>query len=70
MPGEKTEKKDLQPLRYVAVRIRKRQGELFGDGSTTRHFPVVSNIEEGSAAKLLGWHREKAGSIERVHDIL
>ncbi|MHB8655883.1 MAG: hypothetical protein ACYDA9_18630 [Terriglobia bacterium] len=28
VPGEKTEKKNLQPLRYVAVRVRKRQGEL------------------------------------------
>jgi Transposase DDE domain group 1 len=70
VPGERTEKKNLQPLRYVAVRVRKRQGELFGDGSAMKHFAVVSNIEEWSAAKLLAWHREKAGSIERVHDIL
>jgi len=60
VPGEKTEKKNLQPLRYVAVRVRKRQGELFGDGSAVKHFAVVSNIQEWSAAKLLQWHREKA----------
>jgi hypothetical protein len=70
VPGEKTEKKNLQPLRYVAVRVRKRQGELFGDGSTVKHFAVVSNIQEWSAPKVLQWHREKAGTIERVHDIL
>jgi hypothetical protein len=70
VPSEKTEKKHLQPLRYVAVRVRKRQGELFGDGSAVKHFAVVSNIPDWSAVKLLQWHREKAGTIERVNDIL
>jgi hypothetical protein len=70
VPGEKSEKKDLQPLRYVAVRIRKRQGELFGDGSAVKYFAVVSNLPEWPTRKLLQWHREKAGTIERVHDIL
>jgi Transposase DDE domain group 1 len=70
VPSEKTEKKDLQPLRYVAVRVRKRQGELFGDGSAVKHFAIVSNIQEWSAGKLLQWHREKAGTIEMVHDVM
>ena len=70
VPGERSEKKDLQPLRYVAVRVRKRQGELFADGSTEKYFAVVSNIPLWSAVKLLQWHREKAGTIERVNDIL
>jgi len=70
VPSEKTEKKDLQPLRYVAVRVRKRQGELFGDGSAVKHFAVVSNLWEWKAAKLLEWHREKAGTIEGVHDVI
>src|SRR5271169_4558356 len=33
VPREKSEKKDTRPLRYVAIRIRKKQGELFEDGS-------------------------------------
>jgi hypothetical protein len=70
VPGEKTEKKNLQPLRYVAVRVRKRQGELFGDGSTVKYFAVVSNLQEWSAVKLLQWHREKAGTIEKLNDVL
>src|SRR5271165_7568189 len=70
VPGERREKKDLQPLRYVAVRVRKRQGELFGDGSAVKHFAVVTNIWEWRAARLLGWHREKAGTIEMVHDVI
>lgn len=70
VPGERYERKDLHPLRYVAVRIRKRQGDLFGDGSAVKHFAVVTNIREWKAARLLEWHREKAGSIEAVHDVL
>ena len=58
------------PLRFVGIRIRKRQGELFKDGSAAKHFAVVTNVWEWSGKKLLEWHREKAGSIEAVHDVL
>jgi hypothetical protein len=58
-----------KPLRYLAIRIRPRQGELFADGTKEKHFAVVSNVWEWSGAKLLQWHREKAGTIEQVHDI-
>src|ERR1019366_7701709 len=57
VPGEKTEKKDLQPLRYVAIRIRKKQDELFDDGSAVRHFAVLSNRWELKPARLIEWHR-------------
>ena len=70
VPSEKAEKKDTQPLRYVAIRIRKRQGELFEDGSAMRHFAVLSNRWELTAARLIEWHREKAGTIEMVHDVI
>lgn len=70
VPSEKAEKKDTQPLRYVAIRIRKRQGELFEDGSRVRHFAVLSNRWELTAARLIEWHREKAGTVEPVHDVV
>jgi hypothetical protein len=70
VPSEKTEKKDPQPLRYVGIRLRKRQGELFADGTGVKHFAVVSNIWEWSAPRLIEWHRQKAGTIEIVHDVL
>ena len=70
VPGEKAEKKDAPPLRYVAIRIRKQQGELFADGSRGRHFAVLSNLWEWKAARLIEWHREKAGTIELVHDVI
>ena len=70
VPGEKTEKKDVPPLRYVAVRIRKKQDGLFDDGSALRHFAVLSNRWELKPARLIEWHREKAGTIELVHDVI
>jgi hypothetical protein len=70
VPGEHTEKKHIQPLRYIAIRIEKKQGHLYDDGSRMRHFAVVTNIEEWSAPKLIQWHREKAGTVEMVHDVL
>ena len=70
VPGEKSEKKDAQPLRYVAIRLRKQQGELFEDGSRERHFAVLTNRWELKAARLIEWHREKAGTVEMVHDVV
>lgn len=69
-PSRKNEKKDTQPYRYVAVRIRRQQGELFEDGTTVRHFCVVTNIWDKEGQKLLEWQRGKAGTIEQVHHIL
>ncbi len=62
--------KDSKPLRYLAFRLRQRHGGLFADGSSMRHFAVLSNIWDWEPAKLIEWHREKAGTIERVHDVL
>jgi len=70
VPGEKSGQKDTQPLRYVAIRIRQRQESLFADGSKVKYFAVVTNIGEWKAGRLIEWHREKAGSIEAVHDVL
>jgi hypothetical protein len=70
VPGEKSEHKDTQPLRYVAIRIRQRQDELFADGSKMKHFAVVSNVLDWKPGRLIQWHREKAGTIEGVHDVV
>jgi hypothetical protein len=70
VPGEHHERKDQQPLRYVAVRIRSRQGELFADGSAVKHFAVLTNLWDREGQRLLEWHREKAGTIEAIHHVL
>jgi len=69
-PSRKNEKRYTQPYRYLAVRVRHQQGELFEDGATVRHFCVVTNIWEMEGQKLLEWQRAKAGTIEQVHHIL
>ena len=70
VPGEKSEHKDTKPLRYVAIRIRPRQEALFSDGSKVKHFAIVSNLWEWKPGRLIQWHREKAGTIEGVHDVV
>ena len=70
VPGEKSEHKQTQPLRYVAIRIRQRQEEFFADGSKVKHFAIVSNLWEWKAGRLIQWHREKAGTVEGVHDVV
>ena len=67
VPGEAREKKDGQPLRYVGLRLLKPQGSLFADGSDRHHHAVVTNLA-WAGGRLLDWHREKAGTVEHVHD--
>jgi hypothetical protein len=61
--------KRAKPLRYVAVRIKKRQGLLFASGCEEKMLAVVSNRYDIPASQLLRWHWQKAGSIEHVHDV-
>jgi hypothetical protein len=61
--------KDAKPMRYVAVRIRKRQGLLFASGCEQKFLAVVSNRFDKNAVELLRWHWEKAGTIEHIHDV-
>ena len=69
VPGEKVEKKDIQPLRYVGLRLLKPQGELFADGNDRRYHAILTNRSE-DGGELLNWQRAKAGTIEHVHDDL
>jgi hypothetical protein len=70
VPTRHYEKRDSYPYRYVAVRLRRQQGELFRDGAGVRHFAVVSNRWDMEGQALLEWQRSKAGTIEQVHHIL
>lgn len=67
VPSERYEQKDSRPLRYVGLRLIKPQGVLFADGSDRHHHAVVTN-RDLPGDKLLDWHREKAGTVEHVHD--
>jgi Transposase DDE domain group 1 len=74
LPSDGCFRKDaVTPRRYLAIRIRPRQGELLGDGSRVRHFCIVTNRSDptgGSGLDLIRWHRGKAGTIEHTHDVL
>ena len=67
VPGEASEKKNTQPLRYVGLRLLKPKGESFADGKDRHYHAVITNLDL-RGDKLLDWHREKAGTIEHVHD--
>lgn len=67
VPSERYEHKDSRPLRYVGLRLLKAQGVLFADGSDRHHHAVITN-RDLPGDKLLDWHREKAGTVEHVHD--
>lgn len=63
----------VRRLRYIAIRITRKQGALFADGSEVRQFCVVTNRDDpegGDAGELLRWHRGKAGTVEHAHHVL
>lgn len=67
VPSRKQEKKDTQPYRYLAIRLRPQQGELLGAGGAVRHYAVVTNRWDMGGQALLEWHRGKCGTVEHVH---
>jgi hypothetical protein len=42
--NEELERKGAEPLRYIAIRLRKRRGGLFSDGRGALHFAVLRDI--------------------------
>jgi len=70
VPSDGDHRKDRPCVRrYLAVRVQKRQGSLFADGSSVHYFAVVTNRPENGLA-ILQWHREKAGTVEHAHHVL
>lgn len=67
---ESGEENEFGALRWVAIRVKKRQGELFADGNEHKYFAVMTNLWDWKAKTLLEWRREKAGTIEAIHDIV
>jgi len=70
VPSKGSTKKDAVPDRYLAIRVRPSQGELFADGNAYHYYAVVTNNWEWDGERLLRWHREKCGTVEKVHDVL
>jgi len=70
VPSRTSERKDGEPYRYVAIRVRPPQGILFGDGERVRHFAVVTNDWDTPGGALITWHRGKQGTVEHAHRIV
>ena len=70
VPTQSSRKRDLKPDRYLAIRIRPAQGELFPEGQPYHYFAVVTNMWSWDGEKLLRWQRERCGTVEKVHDVL
>lgn len=67
---KRNHKKSGEALRYIAIRVRTRQRELFeSEASAWRHFAVVTNMD-WQGDRLLRWHREKQGTVEQAHGVL
>ena len=60
----------MKPDRYLPIRIRPAQGELFADGNRYHYFAVVSNMWSWNGERLLRWQRERCGTVEKVVDVL
>jgi len=70
VPTKPSRKKRMKPDRYLAIRIRPAQGELFRDGNPYHYFAAVTNMWSWDGERLLQWQRERCGTVEKVHDIL
>src|SRR5512136_122918 len=70
VPTQSSRKRDLKPDRYLAIRIRPAQGELFPEGQPYHYFAVATNMWSWEGEKLLRWQRERCGTVEKVHDVL
>lgn len=69
-PTEPSEKACTQALRFIGLRLLKPKGRTFADGQDHRFLALVTNATHPDGAKIIQWHRQKAGTIERVHDEL
>jgi len=67
-PQESAANHQREPLRWVGIRVRRKQGDLFA--AAHQYFAVVSNLWDWEPKRLLEWHRQKAGTVEALHDVL
>ena len=70
IPSAASVKKEMKPDRYLAIRVRPWQGELFSDGNAFHYYAVVTNRWEMDGEDVLRWQRERCGSVEKVHDVV
>lgn len=73
VPADGAARKGEPPFRYVAIRVPSQRDLPFdeeSEGSGWKHFAVCTNRWKMDAESLIWWHRERCGSVEKLHDIL
>lgn len=70
IPSAPSVKKGRAPDRYLAIRLEPVQRGMFADGTKVKHFAVVTNDWKRAGPELLKWQRGKAGTVEKLHDVL
>ncbi len=70
VPSSPSTKKWMEPYRYIYVRVRPCQGNLFSDGNEYRYFAIVTNIMDWEGDKVIEWQRKRCGGVEKVIDEL
>ena len=70
VPSDGSTRKTLDPDRYLVIRARRRQGELFADGASVHYYATVTNRWEWDGERLLRWSHERCGTVEPAHDVL
>ena len=70
IPAEASTKKSLQPDRYLVIRARPRQRELFADGASVHYYATVTNRWDWDGERLLRWSHERCGTVEPAQDVL
>lgn len=68
VPSDGDWRRDRFCRRYLGVRVLSRQRDLLGF-EVEKYFAVVTN-REGEGGELIGWHREKCGTVEHTHHVL
>lgn len=70
VPSAPSVKKHMKPDRYLAIRVRPYQKELFNDGNPYHYYAIVSNMWSWDGERLIRWQRERCGTIEKTNDVL
>ena len=71
VPEEPEARKGERPFRYIAIKLPPKvvQLDLFESPPQERYVAIVTN-RDLPAAELIHWHREKCGTVEKIHDLL
>jgi hypothetical protein len=69
-PDHASTKKTLSPDRYLVIRARRPQGDLFADRASIHYYATVTNRWDWDGERLLRWSHERCGTVEPAHDVL